>query len=240
MNPSNNPDDYFHFEIPGQACDLMNPEYFQALEDLLSSNYENKYQYKRLDFAFDNVPFSPEEVKRSIKEGKVRSLAKRESLHIKSSPFEKRNNGELGTYTVEFGSPNSQRMITVYNKRGPTRLEFQMKDERAHRIACELFQAYDIQSWYQIMIGHLRDYIDIFTPWWDEFTKSIGRAHITVSNPKDVTLEKILEWFDNQISPAFSAIVDTQSPDVINGMINRGRYRRSARYNLLVGHDDNG
>lgn len=237
LDPSRNDDEYFHFEIPGKACDHIASEYFHALEMYLRSNYDGKYHYKRLDFAFDNVPFTPQDVEKAIKEDQVRSLAKRETLHVHGSPFQERDNGELGTYTVEFGSSTSQRMITVYNKRGPTRLEFQMRDKRAHVISCDLFRTNDISQWFQIMIGHLRDYIDIYTPWWDKFTKSIGRAWVTVSNPREVSMENLISWFDQQISPAFSTIVDTQSPEVINKMIDRGRYRRGSRYDLLLGRN---
>ncbi len=231
-------EDYFHIEIPGKACDFIRWEYFQALEQYLRSNFGEDYKYKRLDFAFDNVPFSPQDVEQAIKENQLRSLAKRETLRFHGSPFQLRDNGENGTYTIELGSRTSERMITVYNKRGPTRLEFQMRGKRAHRITCELFGADDISDWYKLMIGHLRDYVDFSKPWWDEFTRSIGRAWVTVSNPKEVSMEKLLNWYDQQISPAFSVIVDTQSPEVINKMINRGRNRRGARYNLLLGDEE--
>lgn len=235
LNPTRKDVDYFHVEIPGKACDFISWDYFKALKQYLESNFDGKYKFKRLDFAFDNVPFTPQDVEQAIKENQLRSLAKRETLRIHGSPFKLRDNGENGTYTVELGSRTSERMITVYNKRGPTRLEFQMKDKRAHLITCELFGADDISGWYKIMIGHLRDYVDFSKPWWDEFTQSIGRAWVTVSNPKDVSMEKLLNWYDQQIAPAFIVIVDTQSPEVINKMINNGRNRRSARYNIILG-----
>lgn len=235
LNPITNLDDYFHIEIPGQACDHLTWDHYKALEIYLHSNFEGKYQYKRVDFAFDGVPFTPEEVEHAIRENQLRSLAKRETLSIHGSPFENRDNGEKGTYTVVLGSRNSERMIRVYNKRGPTRIEFQMKDKRAHVIGCELFSAPNVDDWYPIMIGHLRDYIDFKTSWWEEFTQSIGRAWVTVSNPKDVSMENLLDWYEKQIAPAFSVIVDTQTPDVINKMINGGRSRRSPRYHILLG-----
>ncbi len=236
LDPIRN-DEYFHYEIPGNACDHITWDYYQGLDLYLRSNYADEYKYKRLDFAFDNIPFTPQDVEFAIKNDLVRSLAKRETLHVHGSPFQERDNGEIGTYTVEFGSSTSQRMITVYNKRGPTRFEFQMRDKRAHVVSCDLFRANDISEWFQIMIGHLRDYIDIDLPWWEKFTNSIGRAWITVSNPKEVSMENLLSWFDQQISPAFSTIVDTQPPEVINKMIDRGRYRRGPRYDLILGRN---
>jgi DNA relaxase NicK len=239
LDPIRNDIEYFHFEIPGKACDHIPWEHFNSLEIYLQSNFNDQYKYKRLDFAFDNVPFIPQDVELAIKNDKVRSLGKRESLYIHSSPFQERDNGEIGTYTVEFGSSTSQRMITVYNKRGPTRLEFQMKDERAHVITRELFGTCDILKWYQIMVAHLRDYIDIDEPWWNEFIKSIGRAWVTISNPREVSMESLINWFDQQISPAFSTIVDSQPPELINKMIDRGRYRRGSKYDLLLGRNNN-
>ena len=235
LNPINQTADYFHVEIPGQACDFIKWGYFQALEEYLQGNFADQYNYKRLDFAFDNAPFTPQDVEQAIRADDLRSLAKRKTMRIHGSPFEERDNGEIGTYTVELGSMTSQRMITVYNKRGPTRLEFQMRDRRADLITRELFGACDISEWYQIMMGHLRDYVDFTLPWWDEFIKSYGRAWATISKPKEVSMEGLVNWFEQSIAPAASVIIDTQSPEVIHRIFDGGRKRRGPRYNILLG-----
>ena len=56
-------------------------------------------------------------------------------------PFERQENGELGTHTVNLGSRQSERMIRVYNRRGFTRLEMELKDKRADLVAKEILQA---------------------------------------------------------------------------------------------------
>jgi DNA relaxase NicK len=233
-------DEYFHFEIPGQACELLLWKYLQGLESLLSSNYPNCYSYKRIDLAFDNCPFTPSQVEEAIIEVKARSLAKRESLEIHISPFALRENGEEGTHTVNFGDRSSERMIRVYDKRGFTRLELELKDKRADLVARQLFQADDISKWYEIMVRHLRDFVDFETPWWGEFVGSIGRAWAIVSSPKDIEMESILNWLDHQVMPALSVVVDTQPEEVMKILIERGRERRGSKYNLLLDKKDNG
>lgn len=225
---------YFHFEIPGQACELLQHAYFQGLESLLSSNYPNAYSYKRIDLAFDNCPFTPSDVEEAIREGKVRSLAKRESLEEHNSPFALKDNGEEGTHTVNFGSRSSERMIRVYDKRGFTRLELELKELRADLVAKELFQADDVSKWYEIMVGHLRDFIDFDTSWWDEFIGSLGRAWAIVTKPKEIEIGKLLNWIDRQVAPALSVVEDTQPQEVMEILIRRGRERRGSKYNLLL------
>ena len=39
MNPVLEGGDYFHFEIPGQACDVLPPDYFLALGEYLEGNF---------------------------------------------------------------------------------------------------------------------------------------------------------------------------------------------------------
>jgi DNA relaxase NicK len=230
--------EYFHFKIPGQACELIPWQYFKVLEFYLPPNYQNRYNYTRIDLAFDNCPFTPKQIEDAIREGKVRSLAKRESLKVYESPFVLRDNGEEGTHTVYFGSRSSERMIRVYDEREFTRLELELKKRRADLVAKELFRADDISEWYPIMISHLRDYVDFSTAWWDEFVSITGRAWASVSNAKDVTMEKLINWLERQVTPALSVIADTQPDYLLKALIDRGRMRRGSRYNLLLGNKE--
>src|SRR5258708_39645358 len=96
-SPSRGETEYFHFEIPGQACELIDWKIFQGLDDVLRSNYHDRYHYSRLDFAFDNLPFTPQDIEEAISNGLERSLAKRQTMIVHKSPFEKKANGEIGT-----------------------------------------------------------------------------------------------------------------------------------------------
>jgi DNA relaxase NicK len=234
LSPAQGDDPYFHFEIPGQACDAISWEYFKALGEILEGNHKGKYSFTRFDFAFDNVPFTPEEVEQAIRDDQLRTLAKRESLSVHASPFAKRDNGEVGTYTVELGSRNSERMIRVYNKRGFTRLEIEMKEKRADVIARQLFRCADVSQWYPLMMSHLRDYVDFHPAWWEEFIQGSWRAWQVISTPKEITEAKLIHWIDHQISPALSVAVDILPEYVIKAILDRGRKRRGARYDLLL------
>lgn len=234
LSPIGN-EEHFHYEIPGSACDCIDWSYLVALGDLLEGNFQDKYSFTRFDFAFDNVPFTPKQVREAIEDKQFRSLAKLESLEIHESPFQKRDNGELGTYTVEFGSNQSERMITVYNKRGFTRLEFQTKDRRAQLVAKQICTSTKQSVWYYIVLSHLLDYIDFKTDWWQAFVDGIERANATVTTVKELSMSKMVQWLDKQVFPALSVAIDVLPKEAIDSMVKRGRQRRGVRYNLLLG-----
>jgi len=239
VDPSRGQQDYFHFEIPGRACELIPWEKFLQLEGVLNFIYPEHYRYKRLDFAFDNVPFIPQDMETAIKNNDVRSLAKRKSLKKLEEPFEKKDNGEIGTYTVYFGSRQSERMIRVYNKRGFTRLELELKDRRANLVAVQLFSVSDISEWHPIALSHLQDFIEVDTDWWREFVSGTGRAWATVSTPREVSQEKTTDWLEHQVSAALSVIHDIRDDDFLKDLIRKGRVKRkrNSRYNLLLNNN---
>jgi len=231
---SSSSEPYWCIEIPGLACEQLTPDHLFGLFTYLEGNFKGRYKFTRLDFAFDHVGFTPEDVEAAVRNNLVRSLAKRESLHIESTPFLPRDDGELGTYTVEFGSNQSERMITVYNKRGYTRLEFQMRDARADLVAKELFSSFEEKEWFKIAIAHLRDFADFETDWWEKFVTANARAFQTISRARDVSMGKIMRWMVKQVSPALSVVMDTLTPEEIKSLINQGRKRRGPRYDSLL------
>jgi DNA relaxase NicK len=225
---------YFHYEIPGSACDCINWDRFFALYDLLESNYKDKFSFTRLDYAFDNVPFEPNQVKEAILNKDLRSLAKRETLHIHESPLEKREGEGIGTSTVTLGSRTSERMIRVYDKRGFTRLEIELKDKRADLVAKQLLALPEERLWFTVAQAHLLDYVDFKTDWWELFITSNKRAGATISNPTDISMGKLVNWIDRQVGPALSVAVDVLPEGVLNSIVERGRRRRGERYGLLL------
>ncbi len=225
---------FYHYEIPGSACDCIDWQTYFALNDLLKSNFKDKYFYKRLDYAFDYVPFEPLQVREAIDNKELRSLAKRSTLKITESPNVLRENGVLGTCTVSLGSLTSQRMIRVYNKRGFTRLEMQLRDVRADMVAKQMFAVSDTSIWFILAMGYLLDYVDFENDWWKEFKTSHIRAGATVSKPVEVSMTKLLKWQERQVMPSLSVLVDLFPPEVINNFIDRGRRRRGDKYSLLL------
>jgi len=233
--PYQGEEEYFHFEIPGQACELIDWKIFQGLDDVLRSNYPDKYRYTRLDFAFDNLPFTPQDVEEAISNEKVRSLAKRENMTVNKTPFGKKDNGEIGTHTVNFGSRMSERMIRVYNRRGFTRLEMEMKKTRADLVAKEILAASDISEWFPIAISHLRDYVDFDAPWWEDFVNGVGRAKAIISTPREITLERMDAWLERQVAVPLSIVNDVRRDSYVSKLLTRGREKRmmGKKYGLL-------
>lgn len=240
LHPVNANASYFHFEIPGEACDALRWEYYFGLIYYLQSNFPGKYEFKRVDLAFDHVPFSPQEVDQAIRAEKIRSLAKRESLTVYDTPFKAREDGELGCCTVEFGSRASDRMVRVYNKRGYTRVELQAKDDRAHFICMQLLNIQNIDYWFPVMISHLRDFLDIETDWWEEFIHGYGRAYLTISKPREIELDRIKKWINQQVAPSLSLFVDCSEPEDFQAMVKSGRKRRNPRLEGLARYPNYG
>ncbi len=197
-------------------------------------NWPGKYSFKRIDLAFDNVPFTPQQFEQAVLSDNIRSLAKRKSLEIHNSPNKLKDNGELGCYTVTFGSRSSNRMVRVYDKRGFTRIELETTDDRAHHIGIELFNMQNIEKLFPVMISHLLDFIQVNETWWDEFTKGNGRAYLTISEPRTVELNKLKKWLETQVMPSFSAVLDILPGDEMSSMIKDGRRNRNPKLDALV------
>ncbi len=241
LTPSHGEEEYFYFEIPGQACEQIHWQILQGVDDVLRHNYPGRYHYSRLDFAFDDLPFTPQDVEDAIRAEQVRTSATRDTLTISKMPFGRKENGDLGTHTVNLGSRQSERMIRVYDRRGFTRLEMELKDKRADLVAKEILRASDVSEWFEIGLSHLLDYVDFRTPWWAEFTRGEGRAWATVTNPRQITEERMSKWVERQVSAALSVLHDIKPDGYLEDVIRMGRAKRKRdkRYSLLLSGRNN-
>lgn len=237
LKPSKTSKEYFHLEIPGMACDVLPWTRFQALFDYLELYHQDSFKFTRLDIAYDNLQFTPKQVESAILNNDLRTLAKRSSFNVIESPFQERDNGDLGTKTVYLGSRSSERMLRVYNSRGFTRLEFQTRGARANLIARDILDTPDVTYWEQKAIAHLRDFVDFHTEWWTQFISSTPRAGETISTSKELAVEGLINWIDRQVSPGLSVLRDLYSDEFIDAIIDRGRNRRGFRYNSLLSHE---
>lgn len=205
--------EHCHIEISGSACEAVLPSIFPDLVNYLIAN-NVRFKVKRIDFAFDGVPFSPEDFYKGLMSQNLVSLIKRDpsldndSIRIEQSPCRLRENGEVGTMTVYAGSSASQRMVRVYNKRGDTRLELQLRDERAHEVCLDVFR----QAWedWQITVkSHLRQFIDFKnTDWWAVFVSLAERADLIISSARRMSLSRMENWFIRQVVVALSVYED--------------------------------
>ena len=72
-----------------------------------------EFKIKRIDLAWDGVPFTPSDVKAAVDANLLRSLVKRNTLVFTNSPYEEREDGVMGTFSCQLGSRQSARMISV-------------------------------------------------------------------------------------------------------------------------------
>ncbi len=240
--PEGNP--YFSYDFPGQACDAIPDKVIQ--EFIIVLNRWEKSSMTRLDLAWDGVPFTPERVIIAVEHEQMRSYLRRSKMQYTVSPYEIREDGQLGTSSVRLGSGQSARMLRVYDKHGPVRLEMQTRAERADLIARDvLVKLPDL--WLDNAIPHLRDYIDFIEretekllPWWKHFINNKSRAMKTVSDARTIELTKMLTWVEGKVSPTLSVINDVLGKESIEAFVVAGRRKRGAKFNALLkaGKDD--
>jgi DNA relaxase NicK len=230
-------EEHYHIEIPGHACDCLDPVVFCNLVKYLRSK-NIRFNIKRLDLAFDDLEFSPDDFLEAISSEKLVSLAKRESIRIESSPFKKPDNSHvLGTKTVYLGSMSSQRMVRVYDKRGYVRLEFQVRDERAQVVALDMFKD-DCGEWERIAKGHLRQYMDFDSlDWWQAFIEKAEKLNITLNDAREVTFLSMEHWIDHQVSVSLSVYIDVlgeKASEKLNDMIKKARCKNRSKYQSVL------
>ncbi len=231
------------FMFPGQACEVVPPEFFVYFYKTLIRQ-EIKFNVTRLDLAFDNVPFTPKDFYQIIKEDnkrieqgekqRVRTLTQRETVEFITQPFKDKEDGSgISRDTCYFGSRKSNRFIRVYNKRGPTRLEIELKGKRANLVASAILKE-DVDNWLEISKAHLLDFIDIDIPWWKEFVGETERAYTKLYCPKDKSIEKKREWLLKQVSPTFAAVKEVTNGEIIFEMLDEGERRMYRNHPDLI------
>ena len=227
---------FVHLELPGSACDALPPKLIQ--EFIVTLNRWEKFRVSRLDLAWDGVEFTPRDVKEAVSEEKLRSLLKRKTLHVHDQPFEKRADGVMGTTSVRLGSNQSSRMLRVYDKRGPVRLEFQTRAERADMVARDVLLKLPAQ-WAEAALAHLRDYVDFefegrLLAWWETFVREIGRAFKKITDARQLELSRMTEWVMTQVAPTLSVLADVIGEDIYKALTIQGRRKRGKRYEAVL------
>ena len=225
---------YCTLELPGKSCQLLGFQKLSQIYNQLSFVFGGVVT-TRLDTAFDGVPFSVTDFYQEVSAGNCRSLFKRENIKYFESPYETRENNIVGTHGLTIGGRSSTRFLRVYDKHGETRLEIEYKKEKAVQVADDIFTA-GMDS-FRVAMGHLRDYIDIFSDWWSLFISGVERLYkkldITV---KTAELAKITNWLVKQVCPALSIALDAHGQEFLDAIVSFGRQRRveNPRYRILL------
>jgi len=221
--------------LPGKALSAVSADCLRRFIACLD-RASLEWRCTRVDLAFDNCPFDPSEFHGRIISavdgvGQCRTLAKRSSLKWFSAEFEKRDNGIVGTSGCTIGSRESTRFLRCYDKHGNTRLELMCRDDRANMVFRHCIYSADFV---RAAVGHLLDYIDF--PGWQEWGAMFdgARAHLTISNAREITSEKIEKWLYKQVAVALSVHQDISERGTLR-LLAAGRAKKSReKYRSLL------
>lgn len=237
VDPIGEPEEpYFSLEFPGSACDAIPDKVIQEFVIVLH-RWENA-KITRLDLAWDGANFTPADVKQAVELQQIRSYFRRDKMLYSVSPYELREDGQIGTSSIRLGSGQSTRLLRVYDKHGPVRIELQTRAKRADLVGKAVLVQLP-QLWLDNALTHLRDYIDFvhqdkLLPWWEMFIRNQDRAMKTVSDARTIELNRMLAWVDKQVSPTLSVLADVVGEESIDAFVIAGRRKRGSKFDGLL------
>lgn len=191
--------------VPGEVCEVLGVPALVAVASLLDLEPSS-----RLDLAWDIEGVGVAHFADAWHGGDVVTRAHRGS-------WQDHQNAEGRTFYM--GSRASGRMVRVYDRRGPTRLEMEWKGERAVLLWSRLLAAAE-DGWSLEAMTELRAFLDFrdrasgvrpdFCPlleWWQVLTDGAGRSCVTI--PREAsTLEDRRAWLRRQVAPVLAMVAD--------------------------------
>ena len=193
-----------HIEIQGNVLESFGCEHAQNY--LLSLNHVSfDWRCTRIDVAFDQCPFTPAMCNEARIIGNIRTRAHRCSWKWLVS-----NDGD----TLYIGSRKSGRLVRIYNRRGPTRLETEYHGEWAGKV-CKLLAALRIDLWLIECAGILRDFVDFvdakassgnisrapLLPWWNSFVDGAEKAELQIGGTHRAMTAMRMERYLQRLLP---------------------------------------
>lgn len=235
--------------IKGSVCEEMGLANLAALSVALELEPSS-----RLDVAWDVSTFTPDTVEAAFRAGDVVARIDRtlnpDTGRMKG--IERRSNHEGDT--VYLGSRTSERFVRVYDRRGPTRIELELKERRAVELWRRMLALNDEAAWGMEALAELRHFLDFrkldhgldgkpiaaryryLLPWWSEFVQGAERRS-TVLPRRAPKLEKMDAWLRRQVAPVLALVVDALGESVTRDLLTVGRasyQKRPDRVALLM------
>lgn len=215
-------------DCPGEACEVLGRERLQVL-------FCNS-QLTRHDIAFDHAPFSPRQVATWVREGNIRCRAQNRKFN---EDLGNRQDGE----TVYIGSRQSSQLLRVYDARGFTRVELELKGDMA-RESLQLLLA-PPEEFITKSIGVLREFVDFVDTsvdknvsraplilLWSDFTQQLEKAKIRLPEVVNHTMEQVQEWLEKQVSAMLFTFA--KAGGSVGELIKLGRTRTKKKHRLLI------
>lgn len=218
--------------VPGESCEALG---WQRLQQVTAP-----FKPTRVDLAFDDFPFTPQEVKELILSDQVRTRAQRHTLKW----HEDYSTGALGE-TVTIGGRGSNNFFRCYNSRGFDRGELELKGDLATS-AYELLQA-PIDQAREMAISFLRRFIEFVDnssstnktrqdplPRWVAWYQHVQKALIDLPARPVPTLQRAWTWFERQLAPMVSLLAEHDLTKLHEKM-HEAEARWTDRHRLMLG-----
>ena len=229
-------------EVEGEGCELLG---FDGLTSLWA---DLNLRVSRIDLAADGAPFTPAESWAAWTAGQVRTKVKASTRATtgreawRSGSWMSNAEGDTAT----FGSPRSNRLIRVYDRRGATRVELQVRKEAADVIATDVFLR-PVEELPRAVLGHIRafvDFVDVaadsnigrapLLSFWDAFCGHVEKAQVRLTGTVLRTFEKIDEWIRRQVAPSFAVWMQRLGPDKVTELFQLGKARWTRQHEQLA------
>ncbi len=216
--------------VPGSVCEVLGVPGVVALATMLDLEPTS-----RLDLAWDAEGFTPADCRAAARRGDV--VARVQFSKAESSKWVEDG---AGAATYYMGARTSSRMVRVYDRRGPTRVELEVKGERAVLLWRSLLAKVE-DDWSAAGLAELRAFVDFrdrssgvrpdccpLLPWWAAFVADAERQAVSIPREPQ-TLERAVHWLRLTVSPTLALANDVLGPDFVRGMLDAGRERYARR-----------
>lgn len=212
--------DYGHATLvmSGSSCELV-PQ--GTLVVLMRMAVECGGHVTRLDLAFDHMPFTPREFWVAFKSGEgVTCRAVRDKCHFDETIGAKDE-------TAYIGKRASERMLRVYDRRGYTRCELEVKGDQARMLCSLILASEDVK---QTARSFLHGFLDMADSLWRYF-RDAPLVEAPMKLLKQVSRERLMSWLTHQVAAALSALLtcDELDHDVLGEILAAGTTKRSYR-----------
>lgn len=221
---------------PGEACEALGWDGLQKLSE--------PFKPTRVDFAWDDFPFTPREAKRLVLRGSVRTRAQRKTAKWHED-YKRIGLGEIGE-TFSFGGRASEQFLRCYNSHGFDRGELELKGDLA-AAAYEVLQG-PVQEACAAALGFLRRFIDFvdpstdvnksrqqLLPEWAAWLLKVEKAVLDLTPRPVDTLERVSNWFTRQVAASAALLRRAYGPDALDQLISDGEQRWTRRHRLMLG-----
>jgi phage replication initiation protein len=167
--------------------------------------------------------------------------------------------------TLYLGSPHSQTMLRIYDKRLELkekhqanwqdygiRWELQFRDDRAN-LCGRLLRLLEPEEWVRFIVSVLRGYVDFrdtskdepnwarcrapLLPWWMELTNGLAQCRLTVEKQAR-TIEQVKIWAKQSLGPMLAVLNEAAGKDWFNELLDDGKRRWKSRHRDLLNHEE--